>query len=178
MARMASLAQALPLYLVLGLAACASPPPVSDQGPWMSGRLQVRVEAVADQPVRSVAAAFELRGDGEQGEIRLSTPLGTQMARATWSSVGVTLGTPSGERQFRTLDELSREAFGEALPLAAWPDWLAGRPWSGAAHVPSANGFEQLGWQVQVDRRAQGLIEARRTAPPAVLLRVRLDGAS
>jgi outer membrane lipoprotein LolB len=161
---------------VLGLVACASPPPEADHGPWVSGRLQVRVEAVADQPVRSVAAAFELRGDGAQGEMRLNTPLGTQMARARWSPAGVTLGTPSGERQFESLDELAREAFGETLPLAAWPDWLAGRPWSGALHVPNANGFEQLGWQVQVDRRSQGIIEARRTAPPAVLLRVRLDG--
>ena len=47
-----------------------------------------------------------------------------------------------------TLEDLSREALGEALPLAAWPDWLAGRPWGGAPHRATEGGFEQLGWQV------------------------------
>jgi hypothetical protein len=32
-----------------------------------------------------------------------------------------------------------------------------------------------MGWQVAVDRRAQGIVEARRAAPPAVMLRVLLD---
>jgi outer membrane lipoprotein LolB len=143
----------------------------------VSGRLQVRIDAYAEQPVRSVGAAFDLRGDDRQGELRLNTPLGTQVASARWSAAGVTLTTPSGQQQFQNLDDLSREALGEALPLAALPDWLAGRPWSGAAHAPHTAGFEQLGWLVAVDRRAQGIIEARRTAPPAVWMRVRLDGS-
>ena len=175
--RLARVARVLSWCAVLGLVACASPPLGTGHGEWTSGRLQVRVEALADQPARSMSAAFDLRGDGIQGELRLNTPLGTQVARARWSATGVSLGTSSGERQFQSLDELSREALGEALPLAALPDWLAGRPWPGAGHVPGSSGFEQLGWQVALDRRAQGIIEARRVAPPAVLLRVRLDGS-
>ena len=66
-------------------------------------------------------------------------------------------------------------ALGESLPLAALPDWLAGRPWPGAPHTPGEAGFVQLGWQVSLARRSEGWIEARRAAPPAVLVRVKLD---
>jgi hypothetical protein len=36
-------------------------------------------------------------------------------------------------------------------------------------------GFVQLGWQVLLAQRADGLIEAHRQAPPEVHVRVRLD---
>jgi outer membrane lipoprotein LolB len=160
----------------VGLVGCASQPPAAEQGGWVSGRLQVRIEAQADRPMQSVSAGFDLRGDGTRGELRLNSPLGPQLARAVWSGDSVALGTSSGVRQFDSLDDLSREALGEVLPLAAWPDWLAGRPWSGADHRLTDIGFEQLGWRVQLNRRAEGLIEAHRSAPPAVSVRVRLDG--
>jgi outer membrane lipoprotein LolB len=63
------------------------------------------------------------------------------------------------------------------VPLAALPSWLAGQPWPAAPHEPREGGFEQLGWQVNTAQRAAGQIDARRAAPPAVLLRVRLDPA-
>jgi outer membrane lipoprotein LolB len=59
--------------------------------------------------------------------------------------------------------------------LAALPDWLAGRPWSDAAHRLTETGFEQLGWQINLTRQSEGWIEARRAAAPEVLVRVRLD---
>jgi outer membrane lipoprotein LolB len=85
------------------------------------------------------------------------------------------LNTPQGEQRYATLDDLSRQALGEALPLAALPDWLKGRPWPAAPHTIHDAGFEQLGWQVVMSQRPEGLIEARRTAAPGVTLRVRLD---
>ncbi|MBX3601937.1 MAG: outer membrane lipoprotein LolB [Rubrivivax sp.] len=158
------------------LAGCATPP--RESADWTVGRLSLRVDAGEAQAAQSLSAGFELRGDGREGELRLSTPLGNRMAEARWSPGSAVLDDGRGERRFATLDELSRAALGEPLPLAALPDWLAGRPWPGAAHATTAEGFEQLGWQVATARRADGVVEARRAAPPAVWLRVRLEEAA
>jgi len=170
---------------------CATPPPAVD-GLRMTaaGRLSVRVDATAMRPSQSLTAAFQWRGDGVRGELRLLSPLGTQLARARWSPGDARLETAEGEARFDTLDDLAERALGERMPLAAWPDWLAGRPWPGAAAVPApatavaadagtvaraAPGFEQLGWAVDLSRHAEGRIEARRAQPPAVTVRIVLD---
>jgi outer membrane lipoprotein LolB len=160
------------------LAGCASPPRNAGEPVWTSGRLSVRIDATPSQAAQSVSAGFELRGDGQRGELRLNSPLGTLVASARWAAGEAVLTTPEGEQRFADLDGLSRTALGEALPLAALPDWLAGRPWAGAPNTRSADGFEQLGWQVQLTRRAEGWVEARRAAPPAVVVRIKLDEAS
>jgi outer membrane lipoprotein LolB len=164
-----------PIVVATLLSACATPPPAPGEASWTSGRLSVRVDESAGQAAQSLNAAFELRGDGQSGELRLHSPLGLRLAQARWAPGLALLETPDGERRFDTLEELSRQALGEALPLAALPDWITGRPWPAAPHVVSAEGFEQLGWSVRLARRAEGWIEARRAAPPAVALRVRLD---
>lgn len=163
------------------LSACATPPRETASGSWTTGRLSVRIDATADQAAQSVAVAFELRGDDSSGEMRLLSPLGTQLASARWSPGRATLRTPDGTQEFPNLNALSRQALGEALPLAALPDWLAGRPWTGATSVLSVDetrGFEQLGWQVVLSRYAEGWVEARRAAPPQVLVRVKLDAGA
>ena len=158
------------------LGACATPPPVPVDGdPVTSGRLSLRVEAAADRPAQGLTAAFELQGHAERGELRLLLPLGGLLAAARWAPGSALLDTPAGRQAFASLDELSLQALGEVLPLAALPDWLAGRPWPGAAHQPGPDGFEQLGWRVDLARRAEGWVLARRDAPPAVMLRIRLD---
>lgn len=157
------------------LAACASPPRAPDQAPWTTGRLSVRIEATDKRPAQSVNAAFELQGNGDSGELRLNSPLGTRVASARWAPGLAVLTNADGEQRFADLADLSRQALGEALPLAALPDWLAGRPWPAAPHAAGEAGFEQLGWQVSLARRAEGWVEARRAAAPAVLLRVKLD---
>ncbi len=161
------------------LTACATPRPPAQPGeaPWTSGRLSVRIDATPTQAAQGVSAAFELRGDGDSGELRLLSPLGSRLAAARWSPAVAVLETPQGEQRYATLDDLSRQALGEALPLAALPDWLKGRPWSAVPHAVNDAGFEQLGWQVLLGQRNQGLIEARRAAPPGVTVRVRLDNA-
>jgi outer membrane lipoprotein LolB len=171
----ARLASRVAIFALLGLQGCSVLQPRPAAPGWTQGRLLVRVDASGSQPAQSASAEFELRGSGTSGELRLNSPLGTRMATATWAPGRVRLATLDGERSFQSLDELSRQALGQAVPLAALPDWLAGRPWSEAAHQPNASGFEQMGWQVNTAQRAQGLIEARRAAAPAVLLRVRLD---
>lgn len=143
--------------------------------PWTQGRLSVRVEALADRPARAVSADFDLRGSGNRGELRLSSPLGTMLASARWSADEVVLDQGRGEARFPDLDSLSRETLGEVLPLRAFPDWLAGRPWPGAPNQALPGGFEQLGWAVSLAGYAEGRVEVVRAAVPKVTVRVRLE---
>jgi outer membrane lipoprotein LolB len=143
---------------------------------WLSGRLQIKVEASAATPSRSVASAFDLRGDGVVGELRLNSPLGTRIATAVWSPGNASLATAEGERHYGDLEALSKDALGESLPLRALPAWLRGQPWPGARSLATETGFEQFGWQINLTRfSAEGLIEAARPSPPAVTVRARLE---
>jgi outer membrane lipoprotein LolB len=164
--------------LVLALAGCALPPRIDS--PALSGRLALTVDAHADRPAQSFSAFFELAGGAPQGELRLSTALGTTIAAARWSPDEAVLVTTEGEQRFADLDGLSRAAFGETLPLGAWPDWLQGRPWPGAPSRPRDDGpgFEQLGWRIDTDAADVGRISAWRPGPPAVHLRARVDRPS
>ena len=154
---------------------CASPPPAADGATWTSGRLSVRVEATTERPLQLLGTAFELQGSSDHGELRLLSPLGTLLVAARWAPGSAVIRTPEGERSFDSLEDLSRQALGESLPLAALPDWVAGRPWPAAAHSVRPDGFEQLGWTVLTARQAEGWITAERRATPAIQLRVRLD---
>ena len=154
------------------LAGCASlAPPVV---PVLSGRLSVQVAAHAGQPARGMNAAFELEGDGQAGALRLSSTFGPQLADARWSPGQATLRTSEGERTYADLDSLAHDALGEALPLQALPDWLRGRPWPGAPSQARPEGFEQLGWELDLVRWGEGFVSATRRAVPAVTLRARL----
>jgi outer membrane lipoprotein LolB len=169
--RAAGLALAL-----LALSGCATRPPADAAMPWTSGKLSVRVDATADQAASNVSAGFDIRGDGQRGELRLSSPLGAVLAAARWSATEAVLDTGQGETRYPDLDSLSQQALGQALPLRAFPDWLAGRPWAGARADAIAGGFEQLGWTVSVAGLPDGRLEAVRAAPPKVTVRVRLEG--
>ena len=103
------------------LSACATTPPSADGVPWTTGRLSLRADATPQQPAQSLSAAFELRGSGDAGELRLNSPLGTQLVAATWAPGQALLRTPEGERRFSSLEELSRQALGESLPLPPCP---------------------------------------------------------
>lgn len=154
------------------LAGCATPPP----GPApVSGRLSLQIAATASEPARGFNAAFDLRGDAQAGELRLSTPLGPQIALARWAPGAVLLQSGNGEQRYPSLEALALDALGEAVPLQALPHWLRGQPWPGAASVPVAEGFEQLGWTLDLGRQAEGFVTALRRQPPAVSLRIRLD---
>jgi outer membrane lipoprotein LolB len=155
--------------------ACASVPPGPEA---VSGRLSLQVAADGAQPARGFNAAFDLRGDAEAGELRLSTPLGPQIAAARWAPGEVVLATGDGERRYPSLEALALDALGEPVPLQALPSWLRGQPWPGAPVQPEAQGFAQLGWTLDLSRRAEGFIIALRERPPAVTLRLRLDPAA
>lgn len=159
----------------LVMAGCATRPPADAAMPWTSGKLSVRVDATADRPASSVAADFDLRGNSERGELRLSSPLGALLAATRWSATEVVLDTGQGETRYADLETLSQQTLGEVLPLRAFPDWLAGRPWAGAPSTSQADGFQQLGWSVSLAGLADGRVDAVRAAPPRVTVRVRLS---
>ena len=158
------------------LAGCATRPPTSPayEGQRLHGRLSVQA---ADG--QGGSSAFELLGTALVGQLELSTPLGSLVARASWDAQGVRLETPQqGSRLFASLDALGQELLGEAIPVAALFDWLQGRPWpqAEASPLPSpARGFVQLGWRIELDRFDDGLLVAKRLGEPMVTLRARLD---
>lgn len=161
------------------LSGCASvvrqPPPVVAEGDVaLSGRLSVTVAGGAGKATGG-AAGFQLSGNPAAGQLDLISPLGTLAARASWGAGAVSLQTPEDERRFEDLDALTRELLGEAIPVAALFDWLSGKPWPQAASVTTPQGFEQLGWQIDLARFSEGLIVAVRRADPVVTLRARLD---
>lgn len=173
-------AAALALAGTLWLAGCQTAPPIpayvaQTADAHYEGRLAVRVE---NDPKRSFSANFALDGNGQAGQLTLSTAVGTQVALARWLPGKVWLVNSDGTRTFDSVNELSRETLGEDIPLVAFFDWLAGRPWPGGAHQPLSDprlGFRQLGWEVRLDRHAEGLLVAQRNTTPTVTLRAKLD---
>lgn len=163
---------------MLALAGCATPPVMVSHPDSLSGRLAVRVAAHDNDPARSVSALFDLRSNGPSGELDLSTPMGTLMGKAQWGPEQVSLVTPQGQRQYPSLSALSEDVLGESIPVQALFDWLHGRPWSGAQATPLPGepnaGFTQLGWRIELDRFAQGIVQAHRDAAPRVFVHARL----
>ncbi len=169
MIRLELLAGALALAL---LAACATTP---RPAPELTGRLALRIEAHEGAPARSLSTQFELRGDAQAGSLQLTTPLGSTAAQARWRPGLAELITSEGTRRFADLDALAENLLGESLPLAALAEWLRGRPWPGAPSAARDNGFEQLGWHIDLSRLAEGWVLAGRDRAPALSVRARLE---
>lgn len=147
------------------MAACATrkPPGTSAEGGaavW-TGRLAVRVETQASQ---AFSAGFELRGNAESGLLLLFSPLGSTLARLSWSPVEARLLSEGKEQTFASFAALSEQVTGASLPLGGLFQWLAG--------VPAA----VEGWQAELGNLPNGRLQARRSTPlPAVELRIILD---
>jgi outer membrane lipoprotein LolB len=187
--RAGAVATACVLAAAALLPGCAStPPPLA--GPVLAGRIAVRSEAAPGHDARSASGQFELRGGPEHGQLVLTSPIGTVVARARWSgpaaglaraagAADIELEANGGTRRFDNFDDMTEAALGQSLPLAAMFDWLAGRPWPHAPAVFDADraAFEQLGWRVDRSRyESDGLVAADRPLPPPALhVRVKID---
>ena len=176
------------MALALLVQACAThPPPLP--GHVYSGRLAVRTDAAPNWPARSVTGQFELSGNASSGQLILTSPIGTTVARARWSDPVGSQGAPSKieleadgtTTHYTTLEEMMQRAIGDQLPLPAMFDWLSGRPWPDAPVERGTTGptFDQLGWHVDLSQLADNrLIDAQRALPaPTLHVRVKLDAA-
>jgi outer membrane lipoprotein LolB len=176
---------ALSLATLVGCALFQNPQAANDSlsdPTLVEGRLAVQVQALGDQPARSLSAPFTLRGDERAGSLDLTSPIGTMLARAQWQPSVATLTTPEDTRHYPTLDAMADDLLGQAVPMAALLSWLRGQPWGGAAlsnPTPSAGpptAFTQLGWSINLSDYAQGLVVAARDTPaPRVTVRARIE---
>jgi outer membrane lipoprotein LolB len=144
-----------------------------------SGRLVLKLAAFEAEPAQGVNVAFDLQGIAKEGQIDLSTPMGTLIAQVRWQQTLATLTTADGAQAYDSLDALTQRVLGESLPVAAMLSWLQGHPaedhpWSSTA----PNQFTQSGWEVDLSALSEGTLMAQRPASEhhrGVSLRVRLD---
>lgn len=127
------------------------------------GRLSVTVHS---EPPQATSANFTLQGNARNGTLNLYTPLGTTVASLHWTPQAAYLEQGSRADAFGSLDELTAQTTGAALPVQALFGWLHGQPTA----VP--------GWTSDLNQLAQGKLNATRQWPePAVNLRIQLDTA-
>ncbi len=128
------------------------------------GRIAIRVDT---EPPQSLSGAFVINGNAQNGDLSLSTPLGSILAELSWTPQEAVLKANNETRRFDSTDALMLQVTGTVLPLAALFDWLAGRD------TPAP------GWQLDLTQMnpsdKQRLIAKRTTPLPAVELRVVLD---
>lgn len=147
---------------LLALTGCATPrPKPNDTESFWSGRLALQLQST---PPRNWSASFELQGSAEQGQMTLLSPIGTTLARLSWTPQAALLEQGQDKTESSSLQSLSQRLTGTDLPLAALFEWLAGK----AADAP--------GWQVDLSAHPEGRLSARRSTPaPEAVLRIVLD---
>ena len=126
-----------------------------------TGRISLQIQS---EPPQAFFAAFELKGQAEQGELTLTSPIGSVLGVMRWSPTEAVLESGRETRRFESVDALLEQTTGAAIPVTALFDWLAGKN-------TSLNG-----WAADLAQQAAGKISARRTNPaPQVDLRLVLD---
>lgn len=137
------------LFLCGLLAACGAPGKrqeyVTPNDVW-EGRLSVQV---AGDTAQRISADFFLEGTARRGSLVLNSPLGTRMAYMQWDAKSATLAAGGQTRAFASVDAMTAESLGSALPVQALFGWLHGRPESAP------------GWELQTLDMLQGRIRAR-----------------
>jgi outer membrane lipoprotein LolB len=147
---------------LLALTGCTTPRVApADASAFWSGRLALQLHST---PPQNWSASFELQGSAEQGQMVLLSPIGTTLARLSWTPQGALLEQGQDHTPSSSLQSLSQRLTGTDLPIAALFDWLAGK----TAEAP--------GWQVDLSAHAQGRLTAQRSLPaPEAVLRIVLD---
>lgn len=127
----------------IALAGCASSGglvqrPDDETGKWQ-GRLAV---SVTHPEPRGFTASFELQGNAEMGQLTLSTPLGTTLAKLDWTAEAAVLTTSGIPQRFDSLQALALHATGVDIPIAQLFDWFKGRQSSVSGWEADLRGFE------------------------------------
>lgn len=147
---------------ILAMSGCASRPPRTVQTPaFWSGRLALQIQST---PPQSWSASFELQGSADQGELSLFSPIGSTLARLSWTPLSALLEQGQDQTTDRSLDLLSQRLTGTQLPIQALFEWLNGRE------------SNSSGWEADLSAQAQGRLTAKRSWPePQAILRIVLD---
>jgi outer membrane lipoprotein LolB len=136
-------------------------PTVQASEPEWQGRFSLRIQS---EPATLLSAGFRLRGEATEGSLDFYSPLGTTLAALRWSPKDVQLQQGGQVQRFDSMNELTEQATGAALPISSLFDWLHGLP----SVAP--------GWQADLSQLPQGLLIAQRLSPtPTVHLRIKLD---
>lgn len=144
------------LSLLLLLTACQSrlasgplPDSVEQLTRWqLSARLGYRVDGDGG------SAGLLWQQQDEQGELRLSGPIGFGSAELRWSPAGAELDTGQQRWQADSSMELAARLTGLLLPMEALTFWVRGLPWPDAPATAHRNAdgqlvsLSQLGWQL------------------------------
>ena len=126
-----------------------------------AGRLSLQIQS---EPVQAFFAAFELKGQPDNGELTLISPLGSILGIMRWSPTEATLEQNGSTKRFASTDELLTQTTGAAVPVSALFDWLGGKNTTAP------------GWVADLSQQGNGRITAKRTSPtPQADLRIVLD---
>ncbi len=152
----------LTFFATILIAGCAHQtgaraPNDAKNGFW-AGRIGLQIES---EPPQAFFAGFELKGQVEQGELSLTSPIGSTLAVMRWSPTEAVLESGGELKRFDSVDALLEKTTGAAIPVTALFDWLNGKN-------TSLNG-----WTADLSQQATGRVEATRTTPlPATKLRI------
>ena len=151
---------------VLFASGCATPQPkpaVQNDGQkdaW-AGRIGLQIQG---EPPQAFFAGFELKGNAQAGELKLTSPIGSILGVMRWSPGEAVLESGREVRKFASVDPLLEQTTGAAIPVNALFDWLNGKN-------TSLNG-----WTADLTEQPAGKISAKRTNPaPQTDLRVVLE---
>jgi len=125
------------------------------------GRISLQIQG---EPAQAFFAGFELKGQADNGELTLISPLGSILGIMRWSPGEATLMQGGSIKRFASTDELLAQTTGAAVPVSALFDWLGGK------NTPTP------GWLADLSQQGNGRITAKRVDPaPQADLRIVLD---
>ena len=126
-----------------------------------AGRISLQIQS---EPVQAFFAAFELKGHSDNGELTLTSPLGSILGIMRWTPTEATFEQNGSTKRFASTDDLLTQTTGAAVPVSALFDWLSGK------NTPAP------GWVADLSQQANGRITAQRTDPaPPANFRIVLD---
>jgi outer membrane lipoprotein LolB len=126
-----------------------------------AGRISLQLQS---EPPQAFFAGFELKGQADNGELTLISPLGSILGIMRWTPSEAVLEQNGSIKRFASTDELLAQTTGAAVPVSALFDWLSGK------------NTTTPGWLADLSQQGNGRITAKRTAPaPQADLRIVLD---
>lgn len=132
----------------------------------LQGQLSIKLEAFGEQAASGISVGFFFTGNDTGGRLDIMTLMGSQVAQVTWTPRQAWLVNDKGRTPYESLEQLSLDTLGEALPLRALIHWMAGKP---DPSLPSqsqseAGRFIQVGWLIDTTDLNQKRLQANRPA--------------